>query len=39
MGTLPDVKEKVGGEEAEVAGAAHSAGNLAVQGERGQAGL
>lgn len=29
MGTLPDVKEKVGREETEVAGVAHSPWNLA----------
>lgn len=33
MGTLPDMKEKVGREEAEVAGVAHSLGNL--PGQRG----
>lgn len=37
---LPDVKEKVGGEEAvEVAGAAHPPGNLAESRGREQAGL
>ena len=35
MGTLPDVKKKVGGEEAEVAGVAHSLGNLPGQGGGG----
>lgn len=36
---MPDVKQKVGGEEAEVAGAAHSLENLAVRRERRQADL
>lgn len=36
VGTVPDVKEKVGGEEAEVAGAAHSPENLAARGGRGE---
>lgn len=35
MGTLPDVKEKVGREETEVAGVAHSPRNLAGAKRRG----
>lgn len=35
VGALPDVKEKVGGEEAEVAGATHSPENLAAVGGGG----